>query len=75
MSENRYPSLAYAGDPKPRSGDAGVAAVELSPGADAMRGRGGRTARTGRTIRMPAAASCPEGRIVGVELSRGWEGS
>lgn len=74
MTENGYPSLAYAGDPKPRDADAAVAAVELTAGADASRGRGGRTARTARTIRVPAAASCPEGRVAGAELSRGWEG-
>lgn len=74
MTEIGYPSLAFAGDPQPRDPDAGVAAVELSAGADAMRGRGVRTARTGRTVRVPAAASCPGGRVVGVEISRGWEG-
>lgn len=73
MSENAYPSLAYAGEPSSRHASGPGPAVELSPGADAMRGRGGRTARTGWTIRMPAAASCPGGRVAGVQISAGWE--
>ncbi|MGU3660918.1 hypothetical protein [Methylobacterium fujisawaense] len=69
MSRNDRPTLAYSGEPR---SDA-QAAVELTPGADAARGRGGRTAKTARTVRVPASASCPAGRVRRNELSAGWE--
>lgn len=69
MSQTDRPRLAYSREPRPVFG----VAAELTPGADASRGRGGRTAKTSRTIRIPVAASCPIGRIRAVELSGGWD--
>jgi hypothetical protein len=69
MSRTDRPKLAYSGEP--RSGF--QAAIEMTPGADAARGRGGRTAKTARTVRVSASASCPVGRVRRDELSAGWE--
>lgn len=69
MSQTDRPRLAYSREPLPEFD----AAVELTPGADASRGRGGRTAKTSRTIRIPVAASCPTGTIRKAEISAGWE--
>jgi hypothetical protein len=69
MPRSDRPKLAYSGEPRSEF----QAAVELTPGADAARGRGGRTAKTARTVRVAASASCPAGRIRADELSAGWE--
>lgn len=71
MADRAPLRLAYSGDPASDAPDArGIPAVELSPGADVVRGSGRSAGRTARSrpetdVRLP--------RVAGAELSEGWD--